>query len=171
MIKRLVTTALVTASLMTSALAFEQEGIQKGNSVLGLDLRYTSMEYDGGGSSDMTTLNGSYSYLVTDSIEVGLGFGYSYSDNTTEQTTTTLSPFVQYNFVSVSPTLVPYVGLGVSIFASDNDGTTTDETGISGEGGLKIFISEKTSIVPAIYYDSYDKFSQTGLKVGLQVYF
>jgi len=180
--KKIISTVLIVASLATSAMAFEQQGVKDGNNVLALDLRYTSTSPDAGESNDMATVFGSFSHFLTDSIELGLGLGYTLREsNSMDSSTLTLTPFVQYNFGDVSPTMVPYIGVGVSIFSTDSTsypaggGTATEssdsETGYSAEGGLKIFISEKTSVVPAIYYESYDLYSVMGFKVGLQVYF
>jgi len=172
MIKKITTAVLLSASLATSSFAFEQQGVKEGNNVIGFDLRYTDTSPDVGGSSTTTTLFGSGSYFYTDNIELGLGLSYNLSESTgSKSETTTLTPFVQYNFVDVSPTMVPYVGGGISLQSTSSTGSSTSSTGFSFEGGLKMFMSEKTSIVPALFFESYDAVTVTGLKVGVQIYF
>lgn len=171
MIKKIMTSALIAATLSTSAFAFEQQGVKDGNNVLGLDLRYTSTSTDGSDeTSEMTMLNATFSHFLTDSVELGVGLGYIYVAQG-ETTTYTLTPFAQYNFVDVSPTMVPYIGVGVALFNTESDTYTDDDTGYSAEAGVKMFVSENAAFVPAIYYESYEFFSTTGIKVGLQVYF
>ena len=177
MIKKIVTASVIAASLTTSALAFEQQGVKKGNSVVGVDVRYTSTDIDAGGTtstSSNTNANVSYSRFFTDSIEVGayIGTMISSSPGSSDTTTQNIGVMANWNFSSVSPTMVPYVGINGAMYSSETGGKTSDENGYGAEAGLKIFVSEKASIVPAAYYQSFGEFmTQTGAKVALQVYF
>lgn len=179
MIKKITATALIAASLTTSAIAFEQQGAKKGNSVVGMDVRYNSMSIETAGTTTTNTntnINVSYSQFLTDSIELGAYLGSSLSSSDTAGSTDTTSQNVgimaNYNFSSVSPTLVPYVGINGSMYTMDNGGTKTDENGYGAEAGLKIFVSEKASIVPAAYYQKLgESLTQTGAKVAVQFYF
>jgi len=164
--KKILTTALIAATLATSAMAFEQQGVKEGNSRVGVNAMYMSVTPDGGDSIDMGLITGSYAAFLTDSVELGLGLTYIISDDNSDYT---LTPFAKYNFVDVSPTVVPYVGLGFAYM--NGDSTEEAETGYNAEGGVKIFTSETTAITTALFYEAYDEFDITGLKIGIEIYF
>lgn len=158
MLKKILPAVLVSASLVTSSFAFEQQGIQQGNSAVALDVRFQDVE-----GTETNSIYGSYSYMFTDSVEAGLGLGLTESGG---NETTILSPFVQYN-VHVSPTVVPYAKVGYTMYEMDS----YDTDGYSAEAGAQFFMSEKAAVTVAYSMDTFDDFDIKTLKAGLKVFF
>jgi len=175
---------LATAILGTSAFGFEQQGVKEGNSAVTLGLRHSTIAPDEGHNLYLTTIDASYSYFVTDGFEVGLGFGLTRTDGGDyENTLFTYTPYIAYNFVNTSETLVPYISIGATFLsyeysenntaAGSSSGDNGDYSGsaLNAELGLKVFATEDVAIVPALYTIRYSDVENHGLKVGVQFFF
>jgi len=182
---RILPALLATAILGTSVFGSEQQdtkqSIKQGDSAVTLGMRYASMQTDGE-DSQYGHFDASYSYFVTDGLELGLGLGYLLSSGQYRDTAVTVSPYVAYNFVHNSETIVPYIAMGASYSKwksrsnthSNQTGTEayeTDGTAFNAELGLKVFVTQDVAIVPALYTISYSDFTNSGLKVGVQFFF
>ena len=174
MVKKILTVALVATCISTSIFAFEQQGIKKGNSKVGMDVRYTSNETTNSVTNTTSTtsnsnVNVSYAKFITDSIEIGGSVGLNgNNDGNTTTTSTNYGVGINYNFSNMSPKIVPYVGVSYAVFVPDQGDSLG---GGQAEAGLRIFISEKASITPAAYYQSFENSTTTGAKVSIEVYF
>lgn len=172
---------LATTILGTSAFGLEQQAIKQGNSAVTIGMRYSSIQTDGD-SSQYGHFDASYSYFVTDGLELGLGLGYLLSSGQWRDSAVTVSPFISYNFVNNSETVVPYIGIGASyakwksssnyhVSGTPTERYETDGTAFNAELGLKVFVTKDVAIVPALYTISYSDFTNSGLKVGVQFFF
>ena len=184
MLKKILSVALTTAILSVPSLAFEQNGVKKGQNSVSASFRHAELspDYEDASSSYLTAMDAKYSYFVTDNVEIGFGLGYMLTNSNDDKTKiVTAMPFVNYNFTLESKTLVPYVGAGASFLAynyqegygpgTSGESSNFDDTAGTFEIGLKVFAAENLAIVPAYHVLSYENFMNHGVKVGIQFFF
>ncbi len=175
MIKKIAMATLLAATLSTSALAFEQQGVKEGNTRVGLNVTYDQSTYGDNDSSGTGFLTASWAKYFTDSVEGGLGITYMLNNpaDGDADNSYTLSPFLKYNFSDFSPTSVPFIG--ASFVMMDGDSYEEALTGYGAEIGSNVFVDETTAFAPALYYQKYD-FDGTdyviiGVKIGIELFF
>ncbi|MEA3522087.1 MAG: outer membrane beta-barrel protein [Campylobacterota bacterium] len=164
--KKLLVLALC-AGLSTSLLAFQQEGVAEGNKKVSVYGELSNQD-----KSSMLYIGGSAGYYINNYIEVGGGlYGYinTYDGDTSEAIT--LSPYAQYNFSDYAPTIIPYVGVGLTYSMYEYGGETDSQLGFSLEAGGKFFTAPKTSFTPALFYQTNDYGDTLGVRIALEIYF
>lgn len=186
----------MTFCMQSSALA-AGAGIGAGSSEVGVQssLMFTTTKPEGGGETkDTTTMFlANYGYFITDGLQVGgslLTSGTSSEDiygTETSSVTTGFDAFAKYHFYRKGQTVVPYVGAQLGVVGVSMDSGYGEATGSAlsygGMGGVKFFMSEKTSLNLELNYRHYDidmdydgytsksKTDSTALLIGFSVYF
>lgn len=144
--KRILIAAGLVLALSTSAFA-----LSKGQSELNvyLSLGSTTTTPDGGDSSTDTNFNTriGYGYFFTDSLSVGADVDYSYDKPEVGDESNTLYALVtaKYHFAPKN-VVVPYVGLQLGGFASEQGNMSTDGVAYGALGGVKFFLTENASL-------------------------
>jgi opacity protein-like surface antigen len=168
--KVLVLTAVMLLAIAGSSYAGTEAGMME----LGLQGSYTQTKID---NEDFKFYLGffNFGYFVTPQIEVGaLGlFGGNINGET--QRIYAGSADLRYNFsYNKAQTVVPYLGIQAGI-AGTADGTSESAFAYGAVGGLKFFVTERTSLNAGLSYvrtkisdKDIDTFTGT---VGLSFYF
>jgi hypothetical protein len=157
--KTLAVAALFGASALafgaSSAQAFEQQGIKNGNQSLSMFGSISVTSPETGDSSTTGMVGGSIGSVVTDNVEIELGFTLVGNESNGSTTSALfMRPAVKYHFVSSNVTMVPYVGAYGSLGSSESGGFSTSMYGGGVSAGANMFISENVAFYPEAQFEA-----------------
>ena len=149
---------LTLAALLTFVAASgAYAGPKAGDSEIGISAQFMSSD-----DFDMTIAIGSYGYQFTDAFQILGAVSATFSD---DSETGSLTVSGRYHFNTASDT-VPYIGIGYGTTIGD-----VSEGLFTLEGGVKQFLSERTSVNYGLSYQSADDFDFLVASIGLSIYF
>ena len=153
---------LTLAALLTFVAASgAYAGPKTGDSEVGVSAQFMSSD-----DFDMTMAIGSYGYQFTDAFQVLGSVTANFSDTSGTSTETgTFTVSGRYHFNTATDT-VPYIGVGFGTTIGD-----VSESLYTLEGGVKQFLSERTSINYGVTYQSANDFDFLVASIGLSIYF
>ena len=132
-------------------------GPKTGDSEIGISAQFMSSD-----DFDMTMAIGSYGYQFTDAFQVIGAISANFSDDSESGTFTVNGRY----YFNTAENTVPYIGVGFGTTIGD-----VSESLYTLEGGVKQFLSERTSVNYGLTYQSASDFDMLVASIGLSIYF